>query len=167
MTPLGALGGAIDGYSIPRDFEEPVTIGKNEWSMHFKKDAITSADINFLKKKIITDNSKGNDLWWSFNEQKPVKIKIEYDETPIPKSTIIPFYPKLARQAAIEGTILIDALIDEKGNVKAMIVNKGKPRSGLNKEAMNAIRKTKFKPAQKNKKSISVWTTIPVDFNLN
>ena len=67
MTPLGALGGAIDGYSIPRDFEEPVTIGKNEWSMHFKKDAITSADINFLKKKLITDNSKGNDLWWSFN----------------------------------------------------------------------------------------------------
>ena len=62
---------------------------------------------------------------------------------------------------------MIDALIDDDGIVKAMRVNKGKPRSGLNKEAMNAIRGTRFKPAQKNKKSISVWTTIPVEFSLN
>ena len=162
----GFLKGYIVGLKTPRNFEESELISENEWSMHFKKEAIMLADKNLLERKK-TNNSKDKDIWWSLNGQKPIKIKIEYDEVPIPKSIIMPHYPKLARQAAIEGTILIDTLIDDDGIVKAMIVNKGKPRSGLNKEAMKAIRKTKFKPAQNNKKSISVWITIPVDFNLN
>tara|TARA_B100001250_G_scaffold134473_1_gene114982 strand:- start:509 stop:1429 length:921 start_codon:yes stop_codon:yes gene_type:complete len=158
---------AYYGLSVPNSYSEPMIINEDDWSISFSKDPIMLVNKNLLERKQTTNESNGNDEWWSLNGQKPIKIKIEYDEAPIPKSTIIPSYPKLARQAAIEGTILIDALIDDDGIVKAMIVNKGKPRSGLNKEAMKAIRKTKFKPAQKNKKSIRVWTRIPVDFSLN
>ena len=32
-TPVGALGGLLDGSSIPTDFEEPITIGANEWKI--------------------------------------------------------------------------------------------------------------------------------------
>ena len=32
-TPVAALGGLLEGYNIPTDFEEPITIGANEWKI--------------------------------------------------------------------------------------------------------------------------------------
>ncbi len=32
-TSAGALTGVITGFDIPSDFEEPITIGVNEWKI--------------------------------------------------------------------------------------------------------------------------------------
>ena len=54
----------------------------------------------------------------------------------------------------------------EKGKVKETIVVKGIPNTGLNESAVEALRKTRFRPAKQRERPVGVWITIPINFRL-
>ncbi len=96
---------------------------------------------------------------------------IAYDEAPVPlggyaaiQRNII--YPEIAQEAGIEGKVIIQAFVDKKGRVQEMSVLKGIPNTGLNEAAMDAIKKTRFKPAQQRDRPVGVYISIPVNFKL-
>jgi len=91
---------------------------------------------------------------------------IPYDDPPVPKTPIRPEYPEIAQEAGIEGTVFVQAFIDEKGRVKEVLIAKGIPNTGLNEAAMEAIRKTRFRPAKQRERAVGVWISIPVNFKL-
>tara|TARA_S200000501_G_scaffold366951_1_gene402586 strand:+ start:129 stop:743 length:615 start_codon:yes stop_codon:yes gene_type:complete len=91
---------------------------------------------------------------------------VPYDDPPVPMSPIRPVYPEIAQEAGIEGTVVVQAFIDEKGRVKTTTILKGVPNTGLDEAAMAAIRKTRFKPAKQRERSVGVWISIPVNFKL-
>ncbi len=91
---------------------------------------------------------------------------IPYDEPPKPLTPIDPEYPEIAQEAGIEGTVIIQVFVDEKGRVKETIVLKGIPNTGLDEAAIEAIRKTRFKPAKQRERPVGVWISIPVNFKL-
>ena len=62
--------------------------------------------------------------------------------------------------------MLVQCFIDEKGRVKETIVLKGIPNTGLNESAVDALRKTRFRPAKQRETAVAVWVTIPVNFKL-
>jgi protein TonB len=55
-----------------------------------------------------------------------------------------PDYPVLARQAKLSGTVIIEAIIDEHGNVKGMQVVSGHPL--LIPSALSAVSRRKYEP---------------------
>ena len=79
---------------------------------------------------------------------------------------IRPRYPDIAQEAGIEGQVIVQCFIDKRGNVKETIVLKGIPNTGLNESAVEAIKKTKFRPAKQRQTAVGVWITIPVTFTL-
>ncbi|MDP6568530.1 MAG: energy transducer TonB [Candidatus Marinimicrobia bacterium] len=96
---------------------------------------------------------------------------IAYDDPPVPvggygaiQRNII--YPEIAQEAGIEGKVIIQAFIDDKGRVQGMSVLQGIPNTGLNEAAMAAIKKTRFKPAQQRDRPVGVYISIPVNFKL-
>ncbi len=91
---------------------------------------------------------------------------IPYDDPPRPITPIKPLYPDIAQEAGIEGQVLVQCFIDEKGRVKETIVLKGIPNTGLNESAVDALRKTRFRPAKQRERPVAVWVTIPVNFKL-
>jgi protein TonB len=91
---------------------------------------------------------------------------IPYDDPPVPKTPIKPEYPEIAQEAGIEGTVYVQAFIDKKGRVKEVSVVKGIPNTGLNEAAMEAIRKTRFRPAKQRERAVGVYISIPVHFKL-
>ncbi len=91
---------------------------------------------------------------------------IPYDEPPKPITPIKPVYPDIAQEAGIEGQVLVRCFINEKGRVTEAIVVKGIPRTGLNESAVEALKKTRFKPATQRKKPVGVWITIPINYKL-
>ena len=91
---------------------------------------------------------------------------IPYDDPPVPLSPIRPKYPEIAQEAGIEGVVIVQAFIDEKGRVKETLILKGVPNTGLDEAAMEAIKKTRFKPAKQRERSVGVWISIPVNFRL-
>ena len=96
----------------------------------------------------------------------PKVVFIPYDDPPVAMSPIRPRYPEIAQEAGIEGVVVVQAFIDEKGRVKETLILKGVPTTGLDEAAMEAIRKTRFRPAKQRERSVGVWISIPVNFRL-
>ena len=91
---------------------------------------------------------------------------IPYDKPPKPTLPIRPIYPEIAQEAGIEGTVYIQFFINRKGIVTEAWVQKGIPNTGLNESALEAVKKSKWKPAQQRDKKVGVWQTVPVKFEL-
>jgi len=74
-------------------------------------------------------------------------------------------YTEIARRAGVEGTVFILAKINKNGDVVDATVIKGLG-AGLDEEALNAIKLTKFIPGKQRGKPVNVKMTIPVKFVL-
>ena len=96
----------------------------------------------------------------------PKVVFIPYDDPPQPMTSIRPQNPEIAQEAGIEGVVVVQAFIDKKGRVKETLILKGVPNTGLDEAAMEAIRKTRFKPAKQRERAVGVWISIPVNFKL-
>ena len=96
----------------------------------------------------------------------PRVVFIPYDDPPVALSAIRPTYPEIAQEAGIEGVVIVQAFIDKKGRVKETLILKGVPNTGLDEAAMEAIRKTRFRPAKQRERAVGVWISIPVNFKL-
>lgn len=97
---------------------------------------------------------------------------IAYDEPPTPiggqaaiSRNVI--YPEIAKEAGIEGQVVVQAFINKEGVVEHTLILKGMPGTGLDEAAMNAIKRTRFKPAKQRDRNVGVWISIPVTFKLN
>jgi len=76
-----------------------------------------------------------------------------------------PVYPQLAQQRGVEGTITVNALIDEKGNVIETAILKGiQDDKGLGRAAETAVGKWKFEPARKGGVAVKVWKSFLIAF---
>jgi periplasmic protein TonB len=76
-----------------------------------------------------------------------------------------PAYPILARQAQLQGTVSIDAVIDPTGNVVEMQVVSGPPL--LIQAALDAVREWKYEPTYLNDQPVPVRLIVTVVFRLN
>jgi periplasmic protein TonB len=74
-------------------------------------------------------------------------------------------YTEIARRAGIEGTVYIQAKIDKNGDVVQVNVLKGLG-AGLDEEALNAVKSTKFEPGKQRGRPVNVKMTIPIKFVL-
>jgi len=75
-----------------------------------------------------------------------------------------PVYPALARQARIQGTVLLHAIIDKDGQVAKLEVVSGHPL--LVQSALDAVKQWRYKPTQLNGDPVEVDTTIQVTFTM-
>jgi protein TonB len=74
-------------------------------------------------------------------------------------------YPPAAREAGIEGTVLVRVLVDEKGNYVKHIVLQS-PHPLLQKAVEKELPSLKFTPGIQAGKPIRVWVNIPFRFAL-
>ena len=83
----------------------------------------------------------------------------------MPISTPQPYYPAVAKAAHVEGLVVIDAIIDEEGNVVQARVVEGPPL--LVAAALDAVAKWKYQPTYLNGRAVSIRTHIQVMFRLH
>ncbi len=74
-------------------------------------------------------------------------------------------YTQIGIRAGIKGTVYIETIIDEEGNVINAMVKKG-IGGGLDEEALNAVLNTKFVPGKQRGKPVRVKLVIPIKFVL-
>jgi periplasmic protein TonB len=75
-----------------------------------------------------------------------------------------PIYPPIARQAHVQGTVELRAIISKAGTIENLIVVRGHPM--LVKPALEAVRKWRYRPYLLNNEPIEVETEITVNFVL-
>jgi periplasmic protein TonB len=79
-------------------------------------------------------------------------------------SRVDPRYPPLAIQTHMQGSVIVDAIIDEHGNVIEAKVVSGPPL--LIQAAMDAVRQWKYEPTYLNDEPVPVQLNVTVQFKL-
>jgi TonB family protein len=89
----------------------------------------------------------------------------ELDTPPAPVNQIRAEYPRLAMQQKAQGTVVVSALISERGEVIEVKILKGDPRFGFNEAAMRAMRAARFSAPMKSGKHVRTWRPQMFVFN--
>ena len=90
---------------------------------------------------------------------------VPYDTPPEPKYWFKPKYPDIARQAGIEGMVILKLLVDTDGSVLQVQVLKSL-HPALDQAAADAAKSWQFAPAKQRDKPVRVWVSFPVNFIL-
>jgi TonB family protein len=87
------------------------------------------------------------------------------DIQPVLIRSIPAVYPAYARPLRIEGTVIVNALISEKGDVDDTEIVQGiKNAVGFDQAAQKAVRQWKFEPASVKGIKVKVWMSVAVEF---
>ncbi len=77
---------------------------------------------------------------------------------------VAPVYPPIAVQARSEGTVLLEAVIDETGVVRDVTVLRSVPL--LDRAAIDAVRQWRYSPTRLNGVPVAIIMTVNVTFTL-
>ena len=75
-----------------------------------------------------------------------------------------PAYPVLAKETKTQGMVVLDCVIDERGNVTQMKVVSGHPL--LVQAAVNAVQQWKYQPTLLNGEPVAVEMKVTVTFSM-
>jgi TonB family protein len=90
------------------------------------------------------------------------------DVAPVLLKKVDPKYPVQALNMGVGGTVTVNALISETGDVLRTEILKGiKGGYGLERAAETAIRQWQFKPAEKDGAPVRVWKPLDINFRTN
>src|SRR3984893_14306104 len=78
---------------------------------------------------------------------------------------VTPNYPQLAKQARIQGTVVLQAEISKDGTIQNLQLISGHPM--LAPAAIEAVRQWRYKPYLLNGEPVAVETTVQVNFSLS
>lgn len=93
-----------------------------------------------------------------------MKDFVYYDEPPAVVTQVVPVYPDLAREAGVDGTVMLRVLVGKDGRVKDVHVDRS--IALLDEAAVSAARQWVFTPALSNGHPVMVWVAVPVRFSL-
>lgn len=74
-------------------------------------------------------------------------------------------YPEFAIKAGLEGTVFVEFVVDEEGNVQDPEVARGVHKL-LDEEALRVVKKMTFEPGRQRNTPVKVRMTMPVTFTL-
>lgn len=74
-------------------------------------------------------------------------------------------YPEMARNAGIDGRVIVQFIVDENGNVIRPTVVRGRHPS-LDEEALRVIRQAQFEPGRQRGTAVKVQMALPITFKL-
>lgn len=77
-----------------------------------------------------------------------------------------PVYPPEARKKGYQGEVLLRAEVLTNGRVGDVELKKSSGHEILDRSALAAVKQWKFIPAREGEKTVAVWVTIPVKFQL-
>ena len=113
---------------------------------------------------VVSGGNKGNlhdELTPKYNEF------VAYDTPPSPLETPHPEYPAIAKQAGIEGTTIVQILLDLDGSVMQTRVARSSGNQALDEAATKGARNFKFTPAKQHDMPVRVWISMPIVFRAN
>lgn len=89
------------------------------------------------------------------------------DVQPVTLQTSQAVYPTRAFQAGREGSVTVNALISERGEVLRVVYLRGSTDFGFDKAALAAVEKWKFQAALKDGVPVKVWKPFTINFRKN
>jgi protein TonB len=84
-------------------------------------------------------------------------------DPPVPVRTVAPDYPDQMKAKHMKGVVVVKCTIDAQGNVVEPSIEKTS-NEGFDQAALDAVKKWKFKPAQRDGNPVEKRVSIPIRF---
>jgi protein TonB len=97
-------------------------------------------------------------------EEGPIQLTAEMSR-PRPLQPIAPKYTEIARRAGLQGSVIVQAVIDEHGRATDVRILRGLPM-GLDRSAVEAIERCPFEPARIGSRAVKVYFNLTVNFTI-
>ncbi|MEB2785899.1 energy transducer TonB [Algoriphagus persicinus] len=111
----------------------------------------------------------------AFAQTESEKVHREVDEMPTPPDGIDGWnnyltknmkYPKAAREANVEGMVMVSFIVQETGEISNVEIIRGIGK-GCDEEVMRLVKESpKWKPGKKDGEIVKTQMTLPVNFKL-
>ena len=121
--------------------------------------ALAVASIAFSQSETNRNSDQNNQ-----SEERIYPAK-EVSRKPVIKDKPVPEYTLIARQHGVEGTVVLRAVFRSSGKVTNIQATKTLP-DGLTEQAIDAARRIKFKPAEKDGRPVSTYMQLEYNFHL-
>ncbi len=171
-TPGRLIGTAF--YSSPQQLTQRISAMKKMQQLSNRRSSLISGMSLLLVVGLMACSEVGTPDITSIDAEGPVTAtmtdKIETEGVELPEliggiQSLNVVYPRVAKEAGIEGRVLVSFEVDEQGNVVSTEIVRG-IGGGADEEAARAIKEAKFKPATADGTPIRAKLTIPVTFKL-
>lgn len=90
----------------------------------------------------------------------------DMDSPPVPVSKVQPTYPNSLLSKGTGGKVLVTCVVDESGKVVSATVKQSAGHPDLDKAAVNAVTRWKFKPASKGGRNVRASCVVPFNFEV-
>ena len=97
-------------------------------------------------------------------DPEPIVDFVRLSEKPVLISRVNPVYPELAKRSGIEATVIVNVLLNTRGDVEKAEMLKSHPL--FDEAALAAARQFRFTPGRQRLKPVRVWMSIPFRFRL-
>ena len=97
-------------------------------------------------------------------KQEPVRVGGDI-RPPNRITNVNPVYPDIAKQARVQGIVILEAIIDPQGNVTNVRVLRSIPL--LDQSAIEAVKQWKYEPTLLNGVPVPIVMTVTVNFALS
>jgi protein TonB len=78
-----------------------------------------------------------------------------------------PQYPRLAKEARLEGVVTVQVLVDKEGRVRDVRIARSSESPILDEAAVKAARRCRFKPGIQNGMAVFCWVAFRYEFRLD
>ncbi len=95
----------------------------------------------------------------------PGEVFVAFDTKPEIVEYVKPLYSEFAREAGLEGLVMVDVLVGTDGRVKDARVSRS-VHSVLDDAALVAARRARFTPGKQRNIPVEVWVSLPYNFTL-
>jgi protein TonB len=90
----------------------------------------------------------------------------ELDSAPSPTSKTQPIYPATLLKNGVGGKVLVSCTIDATGKIVGTSIKSSSGHPDLDKAAINAVNRWKFKPGTKGGKKVKSVVLVPFNFEV-
>lgn len=129
----------------------------------------TSSVSNETRLAIAADSATGTKVPFMLNNPHnpdPNDVVL-VDERPVPTKVPRPVYPEAAGKDRIEGSVWVKVLIGRDGKVWAAEIAQASGKNvGFEASALEAAKKTTWRPAMLTGQPVSLWVTYEIRFQL-
>jgi protein TonB len=84
--------------------------------------------------------------------------------SPVPIKKVEPRYPEVAKAAGVQGTVILEAIINKEGTVESVTLLRSIPL--LDEAAIQAVKEWRFQPAMIGGNPVRCYFTLTVTFHL-
>lgn len=132
------------------------------------EDDITPEDAVNLYAQNATPDSVLKQLAKADKEDLPeLGTFVPHDREPQAINLSQPVYPEICVRAGAEGTVYVQILLNKRGEVVKVLVQRSSGNPALDEAALEAARLSRFTPAMQGDTPVSVWISMPFAFKLS